>query len=157
MTRLSEFIEANKPSRYRLKSANIESKVKKMALERYQELKDSTKTELIQSLDDLMSGETKVCIGNEASQSAKELTQGMKKKSEFHVVELQYLFEYGKEAAFTSDPNWPAVTLSGSLPQLIVNVDEHKAVSITSQRIITFLQENLPSRFISTTKRVQDK
>ena len=60
MTRLSEFMKPTSQSRYRLKSANIESKVKKMALERYQELKDSTKTELIQSLDDLMSGETKV-------------------------------------------------------------------------------------------------
>ena len=60
MLKLSEFMKLSNRSRYRLKTASIESKLQKMAFERYKELKDLTKAEFIHSLDDLMSGESKV-------------------------------------------------------------------------------------------------
>ena len=38
----------------------------------------------------------------------------------------RYFFLFTRRLAFTADPNWPAVKLSGSLPQLVVHIDEQK-------------------------------
>lgn len=62
MTRLSEFFRPSRRSKFELKTANIERKLQNMLIARYKELKDSTKTEFIHSLDELMFGEVKVGV-----------------------------------------------------------------------------------------------
>ena len=41
---------------------------------------------------------------------------------------VNFTFYLCRRLAFTSDPNWPAVTFSGSLPQLMVHIDERKVM-----------------------------
>ena len=60
MMRLSEFLRPSHRSNIEMKTASIESKLQRMVMERYYELKYSTKTEFIHSLDNLMTGEVKV-------------------------------------------------------------------------------------------------
>eukprot|EP00794_Sanderia_malayensis_P015340 gene15340-16917_t len=51
----------------------------------------------------------------------------MKKTSSYHIVDsFTILLNMERRQAFTSDPNWPAVTFSGSLPNLMVHIDEKK-------------------------------
>ena len=45
-----------------MKTTNIESKLQKMVMERYYELKYSTKAEFIHSFDNLITGESKVLV-----------------------------------------------------------------------------------------------
>lgn len=60
MVRLSEFFRPSHRSKFQVKTASIENKLQRMLMERYKELKDSTKAEFIHSLDELMIGEAKV-------------------------------------------------------------------------------------------------
>ena len=62
MVRLSEFLKPSHRSDFDMKTKSIEIKLQRMVMERYYDLKYSTKTEFIHSLDDLMIGESKVEI-----------------------------------------------------------------------------------------------
>jgi len=59
MVRLSEFLKPSHRSNFDLKTKSIEIKLQRMVMEGYHELKNSTKSEFIHSLDELMIGESK--------------------------------------------------------------------------------------------------